>query len=132
MIQNSMYDDQPRWMSEGLAMSLAAAPTQVRKRAYPARGSDEEKALVRGVFTDLAAWTGGPSSDTREALRYTMSQYAIDYLRAGGFSCPNLRLNVLMGKLSRKIPAGQALTQIYGRDLRQLDQDLVRWLTTEK
>lgn len=132
MIHGMYFKDQPRWMSEGLATSLTSSPDEARPVRIPADRNDPLRQMVdRGIFTELVNWNSGGSSDSREGARYALSNIAVDFLRFGGFVEPEVRLFMLMGRLSRKESAMKAFEDVYGAPIRELNGKAAAWAKTE-
>jgi hypothetical protein len=126
-IQGNAYKDQPRWVAEGLAMSLSESGAgPVWKSRRPA--GELARMLERGIFSELVNWNSSGSSDAKEGARYALSHIAFDFLRFGGFAVPEERLGFLMGRLSRRESASRALEYTYGMTVKQLDQTAAEWL----
>lgn len=127
IIHSAMYDDQPRWISEGLAESLSGSPAFSSWTAGAARQMGLEDAIRQGAVSEAVSWTSGGVSGPREAQRYALSYLVVDYLRFGPFASRNARLAFLMGRLSRGQSASQALRELYASP-RELDEGLRRWI----
>jgi len=126
-VHQNLYNDQPRWLSEGLATSFSGSGrSSVWKQRSPE--GEMKKMVERGVFTELFNWNSGGSSDSREASRYALSHLAIDFLRFGEFSVSEERLAFFMGRIARKESPTRALRATYGIDAKSMDRAVVAWL----
>ncbi len=126
-IHQNLYNDQPRWLSEGLATSFATSvKSSVWKERVPE--GDLKKMIERGVFSELFNWNAAGSSDAREASRYALSHVAVDYLRFGEFSVSEERIAFFMGRISRKESPTRALAATYGKDTKAMDRGALEWL----
>jgi hypothetical protein len=124
VIHNCNYVNQPRWLSEGLAMSFTLSSQGVAKRPVDPMVDTE---LKLGGFTEMINWNSSGSSDSKEVGRYATAHLCIDYLRFGGFGAENERLASLMGRMSRRQSAKAALEAVYGRTIKELDEGLRNW-----
>lgn len=122
-IHDSTYANQPRWLSEGLAMSytLSAKGAMKRDRAE----ADLKNIIERGGFSEMLNWNSGGSGDAKECARYATAHLCIDYLRfAADRGAPDTRLAFVMGRISRRQGARQAIEAVYGMSIRELDAGL--------
>lgn len=108
IIHSANYEDQPRWMAEGLAESLSKSRGESMLALAPVGQRGPVLARARaGPATRVTAWrTGGNSGEAPELYR---DAYAlVDFLRFGQFSTPNARLHGLTGRLpAAKRPTGR-------------------------
>jgi hypothetical protein len=129
IIHSAHYQDQPRWMSEGLAESLTLSPDESVWNGARVARLNLRKEVEAGVFSEITQWDTGGSGDAKEGIRYSLAHIAIDTLRHTGFAAPEERLAFLMGRLERKENAARALEQLYGMNLRELDDRVRGWLS---
>jgi hypothetical protein len=130
VIHNCNFVNQPRWLSEGLAMSFSLSAKSPAARR-PGLTADGHTAPPAAAFTDMINWNSGGSGDSKEALRYATAHQCVDYLRFGGFGASDERLAFLMGQLSRRKSAKAALESIYGKSIKELDAGLREWSSTK-
>lgn len=128
IIHSANYNDQPRWLSEGLAESLTASSRASSWSTGSVRERGLESILRQGAVSQIIQWRSGGVSGEREQRNYELGHLVVDYLRFGGFAAPEVKLAALMGRLERSMSAAQALEQVYGLSPRDMDRDLVRWL----
>jgi hypothetical protein len=122
------YQDQPRWMAEGLAESLTRSGDKTTWSGARVTHQGLDKEVDKGAFTQSVQWDAGGSGDNREAIRYALSYLCIDYLRFGGFAAPSERLAFLMGRLERHETPARALEQLYGVSVKELDERVKAWV----
>jgi hypothetical protein len=126
IIHSAHYEDQPRWLSEGLAESLTRSPTDsVWKRVGP----DGNRRPVRagaGFSRSITRWDSDGSTNEPPAL-YGQAHLFVDYLRFG-FTCGDARLACLMGRLSRSDTTERAIEAVYGVSIDRMDEGLEEWL----
>lgn len=128
-IHHTVFVDQPRWISEGLAESLTRSAERTGWDQRSAKRLSEY--IEDGAVTTVIAWKRGAVSGPKEGDMYALSHLVVDFLRFGPFSASNARLAALMGRLARGEPAPKAIEELYGKP-RQLDQDLRWWLGWER
>lgn len=122
-IHDSTFDNQPRWLSEGLAMSYTLSAKGAMKR--DASDPEIREIITRGGFSEMLNWNSGGSGDAKETARYATAHLCIDYLRfAVDRGVPDTRLAFVMGRLSRRQGARQAIESVYGITVKELDQGL--------
>lgn len=126
VLHQAMYEDQPRWLSEGLADSVAFPGTRW-SLAQLSHVADAAQVVEAGVFTRLLSWAHGASSDRRENQNYDLSYMAVDFLRFGPYPAGDTRLNLVMSAISQGRGERQALAQYYA-DVLTLDAQLRDWL----
>jgi hypothetical protein len=132
VLHRGQFLGQPRWLEEGLACSVSESP---EASDFATMRGHQSLLLLRqplrtGAFTVLVTWTTGTVTNADESRQYKLAHLAVDYLRFGVPTAPNQRLFYLMGAFHRGVAPAAALEQTYGMTLRQLDQDLLRWLST--
>ncbi|GAB4387199.1 MAG: hypothetical protein Kow0022_18620 [Phycisphaerales bacterium] len=125
ILHQAVYENQPRWLSEGLADSISTPPSPWNVQRLSALGIAQP--ADEGVFTRLLTWAQGASSDAREAENYRLSHLAVDFLRFGPFPAGDTRLHLLMAAISQGRGERQALADYYA-DPATLDDQLRRWL----
>lgn len=126
-IHNSWFPNQPRWLAEGTAMSLADTRKERDTRALPPPGSDLRKMMDAGIFSQMLNWSSGGSSDSKETARYMLAKMAIDFLRQGPFSVAEERLGFFMGRIDRREAGARALELTYGLNVKQMDAAAKAW-----
>lgn len=132
IIHSANYEDQPRWMAEGLAESLSKSQGESMLALAPIgqRGPILARAQA-GLATRVTAWrTGGNSGEDPDL--YSDAYALVDFLRFGPFSTPNARLHGLMGRLARGETADRAFQGAYGVTLKEIDRMLPAWLVEGK
>ena len=87
------------------------------KQATP----DLQKRIAAGAVSGVIRWTTGGNSGEAYEL-YQLGHLVIDYLRFGGFTMPEVRLNVLMGRMARGESPDRALRNAYGLTPAELDK----------
>lgn len=127
-IQMSWFTNQPRWLAEGLAMSLSDLRPRDEPRGVPAAGSEVRKMVEAGTFSQMFNWNSGGSSDSKEAARYQLAKLAIDFLRNGPFSVPEERLGFFIGRVDRREAGPRALELTYGYNVKQMDAMAKAWI----
>lgn len=128
ILHSALFDKTPRWLAEGTAESVSSTTHDLTPPALQ-RAGIENDVLAKGVFTTLLSWQSGASSDSREAVNYALSKAAIDFLRFGPFTAGDTRLNLLFGHISRGRGERDALEQVYGLPVRELDQAFRDWVS---
>jgi hypothetical protein len=128
IIHQANYRSQPRWIMEGMAESLSKSAVS---SGWPARirhaSPELQKRLATGAVSGVIRWTSSGSSGEPYEL-YEQGHLVVDYLRFGGFTCPEARLNVLMGRLARGESADRALRDAYGMTVAEMDRGVLKWL----
>jgi len=128
LIHSAQGEDQPRWLSEGLAESLTRSARATAWAAPLAPGRDELFGLLaREGLSGVARWESSGSSGEDPNL-YAKAHAAVDYLRFGGFGAEDARLAMLVGRIGRGERPERALEQVYGRPMGDLDRGLAAWL----
>lgn len=120
VLHAALFDKTPRWLAEGVAESLSSTANTVDSAAVARARAGE--AIEKGLFTQLLTWRSGASSDSREADNYALAKLGIDFLRFGPFTAGDVRLNLLLGHISRGRGERDALEQAFGMSIRDLDQ----------
>jgi hypothetical protein len=128
VIQGASYEDEPRWLSEGLAESLSRSRERTIWSATRVRSAGLDDWIDHGGVSEAIGWSSGAASGEREARRYALAHLVVDFLRFGGWSAPSARLTYLLGAMDRGVPPAQAIEAIYGAKPRELDGRLRRWL----
>lgn len=126
-IHQSWFPNQPRWLAEGTAMSLADLRKDDDSRDLPPAGSELRKMMDAGIFSQMLNWNSGGSSDSKETARYMLAKMAIDFLRRGPFSVPEERLGFFMGRIDRREAGPRALELTYGLNVKQMDAAARAW-----
>lgn len=130
VIHSSMYERQPRWLSEGIANSLTLSQrrsiftSELGMRVDPR--AVELITCGRGVTSALNWTDSGETGSDRHW--YDLSHMVVDYLRFGGFAESETRLALLAGRLARGETGTNVVPQIWGRSLKELDRGLQEWL----
>lgn len=128
IIHQAQYATQPRWLSEGLAESIARSS---RGSPFAGRGPKLSQAmrqrLKAGAVSGLVQWTAEGSTNESGDL-YTHAHMAVDFLRYGPIAGAVARFNALMGRLDRGESATTAIKAVYGCDPKDLDQRMLEWL----
>ena len=124
------FEDQPRWLSEGLAESLSASTDQSVWTAAAIRQRNFDDELDNGVFAELVGWKGPASSGGREARLYAMAHLAVDYLRFGPHAAPEARLHLFMAKIANHESDRSTLEKLYGGTIKDVDRALAEWART--
>ena len=137
IIHGAHFRNQPRWLAEGLACSLSESPTKSvwlgPDRAKLLGSAPIQQMLSRGAFTNVVQWTRPVSSDrSDEGPYYVASHVAIDYLRFGPFTSPDVRLRYLMSQLDRGVRDADAIEVVYGISLAELDTGPAHWLALSR
>lgn len=130
ILQQIEYDSGrfPRWLLEGYAES---ATSSARSTAWSARAIETRglsRAFDRGVFSTIISWGRGAASGPQESDNYQLSHLAVDFLRFGNFPAAETRLAALHAAIDGRVPDRQAIQEIYGMSLQELDRALVEWL----
>ncbi len=130
IIHQSHYEDQPRWLAEGIAESLFKS---AQRTSWPgadaqsvARLGDE---LNRGLVSEVLKWDVSGSTNEDPNL-YARAHAVVDYLRFGPFPAADARLAELMGRLSRSEHPRRAIEALYG-PLHELDAGIRAWVRGE-
>ncbi|MBS0197350.1 MAG: hypothetical protein JSR77_11385 [Planctomycetes bacterium] len=118
-IHDSNFSNQPRWLSEGVAMSYTISAKGKAPRELDA---NMQVILKRGAFTEMINWNSGGSGDSLEGARYATAHLCIDYLRFSGFGAADTRIFYVMARLSRHQAARLALESVYGKSIKDMDQ----------
>lgn len=128
VIHDAQSEDQPRWLSEGLAESLTRSATASAwaDPLLPGRAAVFE-AVGRSGVSGLMGWESSGSSG-EDPMLYARAHLMVDYLRFGGFAAPDARLMLLISRISRGERPASAVEQVYGRPLRELDAGLAAWI----
>lgn len=126
-IHQSWFPNQPRWLAEGTAMSLADVRKDDDPPGLPPSGSELRKMMDLGIFSQMLNWNSGGSSDSKETARYLLAKMAIDFLRRGPFSVSEERLGFFMGRIDRREAGARALELTYGRNVKQMDTAAKAW-----
>lgn len=125
ILHQAMYEDQPRWLSEGLAESVSRSSGRWTLNLLRVENAEQE--IENGLFTRLLAWSHGSSSDSREGENYQLSHMAVDFLRFGPYPAGDTRLSLVMAAISQGRGERQALGQYYA-DVPTLDAQIRDWL----
>lgn len=128
ILHTALFREQPRWMLEGLAMSLVGSVNGSSWTSARVRELGIATLVERGVFSDILNWVSTGSSDAREGERYAASYLVVDTLRFGGFAAPDTRLAFLMGRLARHEAPRQAVEAVYGVSTGELDRLAREWV----
>ena len=131
IIHLSQYEKQTRWVAEGLADSLTMSPTASSWTADRVAARGLERDVRSGVISGVIGWSDSANSGPREMQRYALAHLAVDFLRFGGFTPGDERLQWLMGAISRGGTDAQVLERVYGMPVRELDRRLEAWLTRD-
>jgi hypothetical protein len=124
------FSNTPRWLAEGLAVSLSESPRRTSWTPQRVARSGLTTVIEQGGITADVNWTNGASSGgPGEAPQYALAGLVIDYLRFGDISLPNHRLFALLGAMDRGVQPETAVEAVYGRTMRQMDQDFAKWVT---
>jgi len=130
IIHGANYEDQPRWLSEGLAESLTRSPNRSMWKAVGPSGQRRPAPRTgRGFCLSITRWDSEGSTNENPDL-YTRAHLFTDYLRFG-FVAGEARLACLMGRLSRGDPSQRAIEAVYGVLVDQMDAGLDEWLATD-
>ena len=121
----------PRWLLEGYAESATRSDKSSVWTAEMISERELGRAFERGVFRTLASWGRGAASSPQESDNYALSHLAVDFLRFGNFPAAETRLAALHAAIDGRKPDRQALQEIYGMTLPELDRALVEWLNPE-
>lgn len=122
-IHDSNFANQPRWISEGLAMSYTLSAKKPMQRE--AMSKDMQTIIARGGFSEMLNWNSGGSGDSKESARYATAHLCIDYLRfSAGHGATDTRLAFVMGRLARRQGARQAIEGVFGMSVKDLDAGL--------
>jgi hypothetical protein len=128
IIHQANYNSQPRWLMEGVAESLSKSPAS---SPWPAAikhaSTDLQKRMMSGAVSGVIRWTASGNSGEPMEL-YEQGHIVVDYLRFGGFTAPEVRLNVLMGRLARGESPDRALHDAYGMTTSEMDKGLLAWI----
>ncbi|MGH7132838.1 MAG: HEAT repeat domain-containing protein [Phycisphaerales bacterium] len=128
IIHQAQYATQPRWLSEGLAESIARS---ARGSPFAGRGPKLSQAmrqrLKAGAVSGLVQWTAEGSTNESGDL-YSHAHMAVDFLRFGPIASAAAKFNGLMGRLDRGESATTAIKAVYGCDPKDLDQRMLDWL----
>lgn len=124
VLHQAMYENQPRWLAEGLAESISTSTQRWSSHRLVTLGIDQ--AANDGVFSRLLSW-GSISSDARESENYRLSHLAVDFLRFGPYPAGETRLHLLMASISQGRGERQALADFYA-DPGTLDDQVRAWL----
>jgi len=132
IIHSANYEDQPRWMAEGLAESLSKSRGESMLALAPIgqRGPVLARARAGPATRVTARRTGGNSGEDTELYRDAYS--LVDFLRFGQFSTPNARLHGLTGRLPRGETADRAFQGAFGLSVKELDRLLPAWLVEDQ
>jgi hypothetical protein len=123
------FSDTPRWLAEGLAVSLSESPRRTSWSPQRVARLGLTTLIEQGGVTADINWTNGPSSGgTGEASQYALAGLVMDYLRFADISLPNHRLFALLGAMDRGVQPQAGMEAVYGRPLRQMDQDFAKWV----
>lgn len=120
----------PRWLSEGVAESLTRSAQRSEWVGPKYAGAGLTDDVQRGAFSTVRQWTGDVGSNEDPKL-YQLAHLAVDYLRYGGFSDANVRLSMLLGRMSRGESEATALQAVYGLSMRELDAGLREWVSSD-
>jgi hypothetical protein len=127
VLHTATFDKTPRWLAEGFAESVSTTSHRLDLPTLRHRGVD--KAVEKGLFSQLLSWQSGASSDSREANRYNEAKTGVDFLRFGPFTAGDTRLNLLLAHISRGRGERDALEMVYGMKIRDLDQAVRDWVS---
>lgn len=128
IIHGACYQEQPRWLGEGVAVSLSRSLTGSPWSWDFVSRAGLDEAVREGAFREAVNWTAGAASDEREGRMYELAYLVTDYLRFGGHAAPGAQLAMLMGKLSRSASATDALEEVYAMRIEALDAAVRHWL----
>jgi hypothetical protein len=126
-LHQSQFVEQPRWLLEGVAVSLSESPVRSSWTPNRIRSADLADGLRRGGFSITIDWINDAHSHRNEGVSYALSGLVFDYLRFGGIPASEQRIFALMGALSRGGQARQAIESIYGCPIEKLDVDMAKW-----
>ncbi len=130
VLHAAVFDKTPRWLAEGFAESVSTSSHRLDLPSLRHRGVD--KAIEKGLFSQLLSWQSGASSDSREANRYNEAKTGVDFLRFGPFTAGDTRLNLLLAHISRGRGERDALQMVYGMKIRDLDQAVRDWVAIQE
>ncbi|MEL6740082.1 MAG: hypothetical protein AAFP26_05445, partial [Planctomycetota bacterium] len=133
ILQSMEYESgrMPRWLLEGYAESATASARSTSWSNSLVERRELGEAVSRGVFSRLASWGRGAASSPQESDNYALSHLAVDFLRFGNFPAAETRLAALHAAIDGRKPDRQALQEIYGMTLPELDRALIEWLNPE-
>ncbi|MCL4219855.1 MAG: hypothetical protein KJZ65_00660 [Phycisphaerales bacterium] len=125
ILQDAMYADQPRWLSDGFALSMSSPES--RWTMSTVRSANIDAAVQQGVFRRLIGWGGQATADVRDQENYQLSRLAVDFLRSGPYPAGNTRLRLVMGRISTGMSDREALAEFYAHP-DDLDRQILEWL----
>jgi hypothetical protein len=126
-LHESQFVDQPRWLMEGMAVSLSESPFRSSWTPNRIRSAGLADGLRRGGVSATIDWISDAHSGNNEGASYALSGLVFDYLRFGGIPASEQRIFALMGALNRGGQARQTIESIYGCPITKLDSDLAKW-----
>jgi len=127
VVHRNQFVVQPRWLSEGLAVSLSESPFRSSWTPHRIASAGLANALSLGSLSATTAWINDFHTGDDESVSYALSGLVLDYLRFGGIPASEQRLFALMGQLNRGKQPRQAIESVYGVSLEKLDADLSQW-----
>lgn len=127
-IHSATFDNQPRWISEGLAESLTLSSTMSAWNMLRVRSSGLEGKLGKSIVTEALQWKSGAVTGEREALLYAQSHLLVNFLRYGPFASAPARLASFMARLSRGENPQTVLQDLYRATPGDMDRWIAQWL----
>ncbi len=128
VMHQATFENQPRWLSEGLAESLAVSTEKSVWSANLIARAGLDDAIRKGAFSELLNWRGPASSGDRENQLYALAHVAVDFLRFGPFAASDERLALFMGALSQRQNEAKAIEACYGLTVKDMDKALAEWV----
>jgi hypothetical protein len=128
VLHRTQFEDQPRWLMEGLAVSISESPFHTSWTAQRVAANGLGDVVSQGGVSALVQWIQGVRSGENEDLQYALCGLVMDYLRFGGIPASGRRLYALMGECSRGMPPDRAFETAYGVSPRQMDVSFAKWV----